>query len=420
MNKGLFNYWSCLDSKLESNLCSFNINFGPQHPAAHGVLRIIVQLKGEVIERSDIHIGLLHRGTEKLIESRPYMLGLPYFDRLDYTSILMQEHAYCLAIESLMGSANYINIFTNIRVIFDELTRILNHLIALSTHSMDVGTMAIFFWAFEERERIMEFYERVSGARMHAAFYKPNELSVCYITNGLLKDIVFFCRDLIKRLGQIESKLNSTSIWRARLSEIGVVTSEYVTTWGITGPICRSSGIKYDLRLNYAETYGNYYYLNMRSFTGERGDCYDRFLIRMREMSESIHIILQIINNWVYFWQCDSEIVSLLKSRNVSLFKKHYNSEWCYGMEELINHFKYCSEGYIVPVGLVYRSIESSKGEFGVMMISDGSVKPYRCRIRSPAYYHTQLFTPMSQGHYFADLVTIIGSQDIVMGEVDR
>lgn len=420
MNKELFNYWALLENESDTGIRSFNMNFGPQHPAAHGVLRMVLQLKGEVIERGDVHIGLLHRGTEKLVESRPYMLGLPYFDRLDYTSILIQEHAYCLAIEDLIGSANYINIFTNVRVLFDELTRILNHLIALSTHSMDVGTMAIFFWAFEERERIMEFYERVSGARMHAAFYRPNELAVCYISSSLLGDILVFCRDLLKRIGQIESKLNATSIWRARLSEVGVVSLEAAISWGVTGPIARSVGIKYDIRLNYAETYGNYYYLALQSFLGERGDCYDRFLIRVREMIESIHIILQIVNNWIYLWNNNNEIINIIKSRNISLFQKHYNSTWGYGMEELITHFKYCSEGYEIPVGLVYKSVESAKGEFGVMLVSDGSVKPYRCRIRSPAFYHTQLFAPMSQGHYFADLVTIIGAQDIVMGEVDR
>lgn len=420
MNKELFNYWNLTSHGGEVGVRSFNINFGPQHPSAHGVLRVVLQLKGEVIERSDIHIGLLHRGTEKLIETRSYMLGLPYFDRLDYTSIVLQEHAYCLAIESLLGSGNYLNVFTNVRVVFDELTRILNHLIALSTHSMDVGTMAVFFWAFEERERIMEFYERVSGARMHAAFYRPNELASCYISSGLIKDILFFCRDLLKRLGQIESKLNATSIWRIRLSDVGVVSPDYVLNWGITGPVGRSAGVKSDLRVNYTETYGSYYYLHMRSFLGEYGDCYDRFLIRMREMSESIYIILQILNNWVYLWQCNSEIMSLLKMRNVSLFQKHFKSSWCYGMEELINHFKYCSEGYNVPRGMVYKSVESAKGEFGVLLVADGSAKPYRCRIRSPAYYHTQVFSPMSQGHYFADLITIIGSQDIVMGEVDR
>lgn len=279
------------------NLRRFNLNFGPQHPASHGVLRMVLQLRGETIERIDTHIGLLHRGTEKLLEERPYVLGLPYFDRLDYTSILIQEHAYCLAIEDLMGSANYLSNFARIRVVYDELTRILNHLIALSTHSMDVGTMAVFFWAFEERERIMEFYERVSGARMHAAFYRPNEMSINYVTHGLLRDIIYFIRDLFSRLFQIEYKLSSSTIWRQRLAEIGVINYDMVQDWGVSGVLARSAGYRRDLRFSWGETYGSYYYLAARSFLGERGDCYDRFLIRMREMAESGHIILQVLGN---------------------------------------------------------------------------------------------------------------------------
>jgi NADH:ubiquinone oxidoreductase subunit D len=403
------------------DLRSFNINFGPQHPASHGVLRIILQMRGELIERADTHIGLLHRGTEKLIEERAYVLGLPYFDRLDYTSILIQEHAYCLAIEDLLGSANYLAVFAQVRMLFDELTRILNHLILMSTHSMDVGTMAIFFWAFEERERIMEFYERVSGARMHAAFYRPNEMSINYITSGLLKDIVFFCRDLFKRIGQIESRLNSTTIWRARLAGVGVVSPSFVYDWGVTGPLARSAGVRRDLRLNHTETYGGYFYLNVRSFVGENGDCYDRFLIRMREMAESIHIVLQIASNWVEE-DCQDwgAVLEVLRGRSARSFRRSHPSSWCSGMEELIEHFKYFSEGASVPAGAVYRAVESAKGEFGVLMVSDGSSRPYRCRIRSPAYFHTQLFAPMVQGHFFADMLTIVGSQDIVMGEVDR
>lgn len=418
MNKTLFNYWYPLNYEYDSSIRSFNLNFGPQHPAAHGVLRIILQLRGEIIERGDTHIGLLHRGSEKLLEERPYILGLPYFDRLDYTAILMQEHAYCLTIEDLLGNMNYTNLFIDIRILFDELTRILNHLIALSTHSMDVGTMAIFFWAFEERERIMEFYERVSGARMHAAFYRPNELAICNISAGLIKDIIFFCRDLLKRIGQIESHLGSTTLWRARLAYIGIISSELALLWGISGPLSRSAGLRRDLRLNYAETYGSYYYLSIRSFIGEFGDCYDRFLIRMREIAESTHIILQIINKWDIWYNFN--VLETIYNRNFDLYHKAIGNRWLNSMEGLINHFKYFSEAYFIPSGISYRGVESAKGEFGVFMLADGSNKPYRCRIRSPAYYHTQLFTPMTQGHYFADLITIIGSQDIVMGEVDR
>ena len=281
--------------------------------------------------------------------------------------------------------------------------------------------MAIFFWAFEERERIMEFYERVSGARMHAAFYKPNELSANYITIGLLKDIIFFCRDLFKKLVQIESRLNATVIWKNRLCKIGVLSPNFIYRWGASGVLARSAGVKRDLRLNYADTYGAYYYLNIKSFLGETGDCYDRFLIRMREMAESIHIILQIINEWTAN-SCSqyNDVYMNLKARNQRSFRKQHDSSWCSGMEELINHFKYFSDGIMTPQGTTYRGVESAKGEFGVFLVSDGSNKPYRCRIRSPAYFHTQLFAPMTQGHYFADLITIIGAQDIVMGEVDR
>ena len=281
--------------------------------------------------------------------------------------------------------------------------------------------MAIFFWAFEERERIMEFYERVSGARMHAAFYRPNELSANYITLGLLKDIIFFCRDLFKRLVQIESKLNSTTIWKNRLVNIGILTPHFVYRWGATGVLARSAGIKKDLRLNYSETYSAYYHLNIRSYLGESGDCYDRFLIRMREMAESIHIILQITNEWVTNTTHQyNDVFMNLKARKQRSFRRQHDSSWCSGMEELITHFKYFSEGLVIPSGITYKGVESAKGEFGVLLLSDGSNKPFRCRIKSPAYFHTQLFAPMSQGHYFADIITIIGSQDIVMGEVDR
>lgn len=424
MNRDLFNYWNPPAQQLpdyQNNLKSFHINFGPQHPASHGVLRIVLQLRGEVIERADTHIGLLHRGTEKLIEARPYPLSLPYFDRLDYTAILMQEHAYCLGVETLLGTQNYLADFTKVRVLFDELTRILNHLIALSTHSMDVGVMAIFFWAFEERERIMEFYERVSGARMHAAFYRPNEMSINYITTTLLKDIIIFCRDLFQRLTQIEATLGSTTIWRARLAHVGTLNPDFVYKWGASGPLARSAGLKQDARISYNETYSSYYYMNVRSFTGTYGDCYDRYLIRMREMAESIHIILQVIDNWVNIEpELYSDVFLTLRARKQRAFRKQHNSTWCTGMEELIEHFKYFSEGFNVPHGVTYRGVESAKGEFGVFLVADGSNKPYRCRIRSPAFYHTQLFAPMTQGHYFADMITVVGSQDIVMGEVDR
>lgn len=397
-----------------------HINFGPQHPASHGVLRIILQLQGENISNIDTHIGLLHRGTEKLIESKAFLLGLPYFDRLDYTSILIQEHAYCLAIENLCNYNNYITHFSQIRLLFDELTRILNHLIALSTHSMDVGTMAIFFWAFEEREKIMEFYERTSGARMHAAFYRPNEININYITVGLLKDILIFGKELFKKIIQIETTLNYTTIWRNRLCYVGILNTNYIYNWAASGVLARSASINRDLRINNSETYSTYKFLHLRSFTGINGDCYDRFLIRIREMAESVHLIIQIINNWLKITPSAYEFFLTLKYRKQQTFRRQHMHSWYNGMEELINHFKYFSDGFIVPTGITYNAVESAKGEFGVLLTTDHNIKPYRCYIRAPAFFHTQLFAPMTQGHFFADLITIIGSQDIVMGEVDK
>jgi len=448
-------------------LKSFNINFGPQHPASHGVLRLILQLRGEIIEKSDTHIGLLHRGTEKLIESKNYLLSLPYFDRLDYISVLAQEHAYCLAIEKLMSSTSYQSDYVQIRVIFDELTRILNHLMAVSTHSLDVGCMAPVFWAFEEREKIMEFYERVSGARMHAAFYRPNDLNINHISYELLTDIVIFSKNLIKRLMMIENKLAMTSIWKFRLVNVGILDYKFISRWGFSGVLARSIGFKRDLRLSFNDTYSNYYYLKVRSFLGKNGDCYDRYLIRMREMVESLSIISQVINNLNHSHNieskickssygslnynrnynndsalsCDSRLLDhnynnidsmkdvsdsyysyleYISSSKLSSYKRYKQSTWYISMEDLIRHFKYYNSGLVVKKGLVYSSIEAPKGEFGVSLISDGSNKPYRCKIRGSSYYHLQALDTMIQGHFFSDLITIIGSLDLVMGEVDR
>lgn len=434
MNRDFFSYWR-IDSKNNisniNEIKSFNLNFGPQHPASHGVLRMILQLRGEVIEKSDTHIGLLHRGTEKLIEDKNYLLSLPYFDRLDYVSVLAQEHSYCLAIENLLGTVNYQTNYVQIRVIFDELTRILNHLMAVSTHSLDVGCMAPVFWAFEEREKIMEFYERVSGARMHAAFYRPNDISINYITKELLTDILIFSKNLIKRLMMIENKLSMTSIWKYRLVNIGILDYKFVNSWGLSGVLARSAGLMRDLRLSYFETYANYYFLNIRSFIGRNGDCYDRYLIRMREMVESLNIISQVVNNLTHkstiYKNSESNkneyffsYLDYITANNLRANKKFKQSTWYIGMEELINHFKYYSNGLQTKKGISYCSIEAPKGEFGVTLISDGSNKPYRCKIKGSSYYHLQALDTMIQGHFFSDLVTIIGSQDLVMGEVDR
>lgn len=426
MNRSIFHLWqpqNPLNNNSLKQLKTINLNFGPQHPAAHGVLRLIVQLNGEVVEKTDPHIGLLHRGTEKLIEDRIYLQGLPYFDRLDYCSMLMQEHAYCLAIESLLGTTNYSVSFTQIRTLFDELTRILNHLLAIACHALDVGSMSSMFWAFEEREKIMEFYERVSGARMHAAFYRPNELNIFSISNFLLEDIIDFNRSFLSTLNEMHNVLTYNKIWKQRLVNIGVYSTETCYEYGLTGVMSRSTGIKRDLRLSKIETYGNYYYLNFRSYIGQHGDCFDRFLIRMNEMSESLNIINQVINKLTlksinkYNKNNQHFLLNYLNKNvlNKHLYKNNYNS-----MENLINHFKYWSEGLNIKSNFTYQSIESSKGEFGVTLISDNSNKPYKCKIRSPAFHHLQLIPVISKGHFLADLVALIGTVDIVFGEVDR
>ena len=386
---------------------------------------MILQMDGEIIEKVDTHIGLLHRGSEKLIEDKAYFLGLPYFDRMDYVSVLAQEHGYCLAIEGLLGTINYQAEYIQVRVIFDELTRILNHLMAVTTHSLDVGCMASVFWGFEEREKIMEFYERVSGARMHAAFYRPNDLSTNCITNLLIKDILIFSRTFLKRLTMIENKLLMSSIWKYRLVNVGILNSKFILNWGLTGVLARSAGINRDIRLSFFETYANYYFLKIRSFIGYNGDCYDRYLIRMREMVESIHIILQIINknNLNAKKKLKNNFFPYLNYFNntkIKPLKKNSQLSWYFNMEDLINHFKYFSEGFIVKSGYIYKAIESPKGEFGVSLIADNTNKPYRCKVRPASYFNLQAIGSMIQDHYFSDLITIIGSQDIVMGEVDR
>lgn len=405
-----------------------NINFGPQHPAAHGVLRLILQLNGEVAERFDPHIGLLHRGSEKLIEDRPYLQGMPYFDRFDYVSMMVQEHAYCLSIESLLETTNYSATFVQIRTIFDELTRILNHLLAVACHALDVGSMSSVFWAFEEREKLMEFYERVSGARMHAAFYRPNEVNLNAISTFILDDILEFSRNFFTTLNEMHNVLTYNKIWKQRLINIGVCPFQTCLDYGLTGIMARSCGIKRDLRLSNTETYANYYYLNFRSYIGQHGDSYDRYLIRMNEMCESLNIINQSINKvskYSYTITSNNKIANnftnilphvLLKYLCVN---KSVNSQY-FSMESLITHFKFWSDGIIVIPGYTYQSVESPKGEFGVSLLSDGSQKPFKCKVRSPAYHSLQVMPKIGRGHFLADLVTLIGTVDIVFGEIDR
>lgn len=385
---------------------NFSINFGPQHPAAHGVLRLILELNGEIIKKADPHIGLLHRGTEKLIENKNYLQALPYFDRLDYVSMMCQEHAYVLAIEKLLNCnipirAKYI------RVLFSEITRILNHLLAVSCHALDVGAMTPLFWGFEEREKLMEFYERVSGARMHAAYFRPGGVNYD-LPFGLLNDISNFCYQFERRLFEIEEMLTNNRIWKQRLVNIGIVKSIDALNFGFSGVMLRGSGILWDLRKT--QSYEIYNELDFSIPIGTNGDCYDRYLIRIEEMKQSINIILQILNNI-------PEGPIKVNDKKLSNPKK---IELKNSMESLIHHFKYYSENILVNKGETYVSIEAPKGEFGIFLVSDGTNKPYRCKIKSPGFLHLQALDFMSKGHMISDIVTIIGTQDIVFGEIDR
>lgn len=429
MNRSIFQIWNPYEkilSNSQKNLKTMNINFGPQHPAAHGVLRLILQLNGEVIERLDPHIGLLHRGSEKLIEDKIYLQSLPYFDRFDYVSMLAQEHAYCLSIENLLNTTNYNSTFSYIRVIYDEITRILNHLLAVACHALDIGSMSSVFWAFEEREKLMEFYERVSGARMHAAFYRPNSVNLNAISNFLLEDITEFCRNFLTTLNEMHNVLTYNKIWKQRLINIGTYNFKTSLDFGLTGVMARSIGIKRDLRLMKLETYAAYYYLNFRSYLGQHGDSFDRFLIRMNEMCESLNIINQAINKVIFCSKNKNKDIKKINSHfilnylnknkwNKDIKKNNYNS-----MENLIHHFKFWSEGINVPTGFTYQAVESPKGELGVTLLSNGGNKPYKCKVRSPAYHHLQLLSTVSKGHFLADLAALIGTVDIVFGEIDR
>jgi NADH dehydrogenase (ubiquinone) Fe-S protein 2 len=392
--------------KTFKKLRSFSINFGPQHPAAHGVLRLILELDGEVIERADPHIGLLHRGTEKLIEYKTFLQALPYFDRLDYVSMMVQEHCYSMAVEKLLNVTIPLR-SRYIRVLFSEITRILNHLLAVTTHALDVGALTPFLWAFEEREKLMEFYERVSGARMHAAYIRPggvsNDLPI-----GLLEDIFQFIKHFPSRLDEIEEMLTNNRIWKQRLVDVGKVNYTDALNWGFTGVMLRGSGINWDLRK--MQPYEVYDLLDFQIPVGTNGDCYDRYLIRVQEMRQSLRIIKQII---------DKIPEGFIKSDDYKYVAVN-RDEMKNSMESLIHHFKFFTEGIVVPKGECYIPVEAPKGEFGVYLVSDGTNRPYRCRIHAPGFLHLQALDFMSKKHMIADVVTIIGTQDIVFGEIDR
>lgn len=385
---------------------NFTLNFGPQHPAAHGVLRLVLEMNGEVVERADPHIGLLHRGTEKLIEYKTYMQALPYVDRLDYVSMMAQEHGYSLAVEKLLQCevpqrAQYI------RVLFCEITRLLNHLLALTTHAMDVGALTPFLWAFEEREKLMEFYERVSGARLHAAYIRPGGVSQD-IPMGLSEDIFTFAEQFASRIDEFEEMLTNNRIWKQRLVDIGTVTAEEALNWGFSGAMLRGSGVLWDLRKT--QPYDVYDQLSFDIPVGTRGDCYDRYLIRVEEMRQSLRIIMQCL---------DKLPAGPIKvdDRKISPPSRTQMKE---SMESLIHHFKYHTESFSVPASETYTAVEAPKGEFGIYLVSNGTNRPYRCKIRAPGFVHLQALDFMSKHHMLADVVTIIGTQDIVFGEVDR
>ena len=387
-------------------LQNYTMNFGPQHPAAHGVLRLVLELDGEVVERADPHIGLLHRGTEKLMEYRPYLQSVGYFDRLDYCSMMMQEHAYVLAIEGLLGvevpeRALYI------RTLYDEITRISNHLLNITTMALDVGAMTPLLWGFEEREKQFEFYERVSGARMHANYYRPGGVR-SDMPAGLAEDIWAWTEHLPKVLDDIEGLLNENRIFKQRTVDIGVVTPEQAIELAFSGPMLRASGIPWDLRK--AQPYAMYERMDFDIPVGKNGDCYDRYLVRMLEMRESLKIMRQCLDQMPAGpVRTDDKKVTPPKRAEIKR-----------SMEALIHQFKLYTEGFHVPPGEVYATVESSKGEFGVDQIADGTNKPYRCKIRSPGYVHLEALDFMSKGHMLADVVSIIGATDVVFGEIDR
>ncbi|MBW7837763.1 MAG: NADH-quinone oxidoreductase subunit D [Sphingomonadales bacterium] len=390
----------------DASIQNYNINFGPQHPAAHGVLRLVLELDGEIVERADPHVGLLHRGTEKLIEYKTYLQAMPYFDRLDYVAPMNQEHAFVLATEKLLGlevpkRGQYI------RVLYSEIGRVLNHLLNLGSHGMDVGALTPILWVFEEREKLMVFYERACGARLHAAYFRPGGVHQD-LPQQLLDDIYAWTETFPQLMEDFETLLVENRIFKQRNVDIGVVTVEEALDWGFTGVMLRGSGVAWDLRK--AQPYECYNDMDFDIPVGRHGDCYDRYIVRLEELKQSLRIIRQCIE------KMPSGPVSSV-DRKVVPPKR---GEMKRSMEALIHHFKLYTEGFHVPAGEVYAAVEAPKGEFGVYLVSDGSNKPYRCKIRAPGYAHLQAMDFLAKGHMLADIPAIIGSIDIVFGEIDR
>ncbi len=390
----------------ETQIRNFNLNFGPQHPSAHGVLRLVLEMDGEIIERADPHIGLLHRGTEKLIEYKSYVQAVPYFDRLDYVSPQNQEHAFALAVEKLLDlevppRAQYI------RVLYAEIGRVLNHIFTVCAFAMDTGAMTPMLWMFEEREKLMEFCERASGARMHLNYFRPGGVA-CDTPPELLDDISAWAEQFPKMIDDCETLLTENRIFKERTVDIGVITAEQCFDWGFTGPNLRAAGVAWDLRKS--QPYDVYDKMDFDLPVGKHGDCYDRYLVRIYEMRQCLRIIRQCLDN-MPGGPCKTN------DRKISPPPR---AEMKNSMEALIHHFKLYTEGYHVPAGETYTAVEAPKGEFGVYLISDGTNKPYRCKIRAPGFAHLQGLNLLSKGHMLADVVANIGSLDVVFGEIDR
>ncbi|HRH82468.1 MAG TPA: NADH-quinone oxidoreductase subunit D [Thiobacillaceae bacterium] len=410
---------------------NYTMNFGPQHPAAHGVLRLVLELDGEVVERADPHIGLLHRATEKLAEHKTFLQSVPYMDRLDYMSMTMNEHAYCMAVEKLLGIEPPIRA-KYIRVMFDEITRLLNHLLWLGTHGLDVGAMTIFLYCFREREDLMDVYEAVTGARMHAAYYRPGgvyrDLPDCmpqfkaeaghkdldYLNANRQGSVLDFIEDFTKRfpalVDEYETLLTDNRIWKQRTVGIGVVTPERAKQLGFTGPMLRGSGFAWDLRK--MQPYAAYEHMDFEIPVGKNGDCYDRYLVRVEEMRQSNRIIAQCVD-----WLKKNPGPVIIENHKIAPPGREAMKS---NMEELIHHFKLFTEGMHVPEGEAYAAVEHAKGEFGVYIVSDGANKPYRLKLRAPGFPHLAAMDEMARGHMIADVVAIIGTMDIVFGDIDR
>jgi NADH-quinone oxidoreductase subunit D len=387
---------------------AFTFNFGPQHPAAHGVLRLVMELDGELVQRVDPHIGFLHRGTEKLIEHKTYLQAIPYFDRLDYVSPMCQEHAFALAVEKLMGLEVPLR-GQYIRVMFAEITRIMNHLLNITTFALDVGAMTPFLWGFEEREILMSFYERVCGARLHANYFRPGGVHVDLPT-GLVEDISAFCMRFPSVIDDIEKLLTNNRIFKQRTVGIGVISKEQALAWGMSGPVLRGSGFDWDLRKS--QPYDVYDRMEFDIPISDDGDCYARYLVRIAEMRQSLSIIQQCIE------QLPAGPVMTDNNKVIPPRRADMKQS----MEALIHHFKLYTEGYHVPAGETYTAVEAPKGEFGVFLVSDSDIpnRPWRCKIKAPGFLFMQILGPISTGHMLADLVAIVGSLDIVFGEIDR